>query len=77
MYMIDYIRNEGVSDCCQQSLEVHFKDKPEAKPLTNFLMYPLDMLFADKVILVEDYRKALVACSWKDVATPMKTVYQL
>lgn len=62
MFMIDYVRNEGVSDCCQQSLELHFRDKLEAKNhLTKFLdVTRSDMLFADKVILVEGITEKLL-----------------
>jgi predicted ATP-dependent endonuclease of OLD family len=55
MYMLDYCRTGETPDCFQQSLEVHFRDKIDAKRhLTKFLdVTRSDMLFADKVILVE------------------------
>jgi predicted ATP-dependent endonuclease of OLD family len=62
MYMLDYSRHETVSDCRQQSLESHFLDKMEAKRhLTKFLdVTRSDMLFADKVILVEGIAEKLL-----------------
>jgi len=76
MYMLDYCRTETKVDCCQQSLEVHFADKADAKKhLTKFLdVTRSDMLFADKVILVEGLAEKLLlptfmekcACAYED-----------
>ena len=62
MYVLDYCRANASSDCFQQSLEVHFRDKIEAKNhLTKFLdVTRSDMLFADKVILVEGIAEKLL-----------------
>jgi predicted ATP-dependent endonuclease of OLD family len=62
MYILDYCRNVVRNDCCQQSLQKHFKDKPEAKKhLSKFLdVTRSDMLFADKVILVEGIAEKLL-----------------
>ncbi|GHV55204.1 ATP-dependent endonuclease [Synergistales bacterium] len=62
MYMLDYYRSDTASDCCQQSLEDHFRDKGEAKKhLTKFLdVTRSDMLFADRVILVEGIAEKLL-----------------
>lgn len=70
MFMLDYSRNDCGSDCCQQSLQSHFKDKDESKNeykqiakshLTKFLdVTRSDMLFADKVILVEGIAEKLL-----------------
>jgi len=68
MFMIAYERNEDVADCCQQSLKEQFKDaenkteKMDAKAhLTKFLdVTRSDMLFADKVILVEGIAEKLL-----------------
>jgi hypothetical protein len=62
MYMFDYYRTEERPDCCQQSLEAHFRDKAKAKKhLTKFLdVTRSDMLFADKVILVEGIAEKLL-----------------
>lgn len=82
MFMLSYERNNCESDCCQQSLEEQFKDvdgenkKSEAKNhLTKFLdVTRSDMLFADKVILVEGIAEKLLmplfmeacGCSYED-----------
>lgn len=70
MFMLDYSRNDCSSDCCQQSLQSHFEDKDEKKNeykqiaknhLTKFLdVTRSDMLFADKVILVEGIAEKLL-----------------
>jgi len=62
MYMLDYSRDDTSSDCRQQSLEAHFTNKQEAKRhLTKFLdVTRSDMLFADKVILVEGIAERLL-----------------
>lgn len=82
MFMLAYERNEESSDCRQQCLEEQFKDsdgktyKKEAKlHLTKFLdVTRSDMLFADKVILVEGIAEKLLmplfmdacGCSYED-----------
>lgn len=82
MFMLAYERNEESSDCRQQCLEEQFKDsdgktdKKEAKVhLTKFLdVTRSDMLFADKVILVEGIAEKLLmplfmdacGCSYED-----------
>jgi len=68
MFMLAYSRNGENSDCCQQSLSEQFEDKDgttakaEAKAhLTKFLdVTRSDMLFADKVILVEGIAEKLL-----------------
>ena len=68
MFMISYNRKGKVEDCCQQSLHEQFmdkdgkNDKKEAKiHLTKFLdVTRSDMLFADKVILVEGIAEKLL-----------------
>lgn len=68
MFMLAYERDEEYSDCVQQSLEEQFKDldeKTEKKNaklhLTKFLdVTRSDMLFADKVILVEGIAEKLL-----------------
>ena len=62
MYMLAYERRNGQSDCKQQSLAIHFAEKKEAKEhLTKFLdVTRSDMLFADKVILVEGIAEKLL-----------------
>ena len=75
MYMLDYSRGEN-TDCRQQSLEEHFANKYEAKKhLTKFLdVTRSDMLFADKIILVEGIAEKLLlpqfmkncGCSYED-----------
>lgn len=62
MYMLAHERVNGQSDCKQQSLAVHFATKPDAKiHLTKFLdVTRSDMLFADKVILVEGIAEKLL-----------------
>lgn len=76
MFMLDYCRLDDGSECCQQSLEEHFTDKENAKKhLTKFLdVTRSDMLFADKVILVEGIAEKLLLplfmekcnCSYED-----------
>ena len=76
MFMLDYCRSDDGSECCQQSLEEHFADKESAKKhLTKFLdVTRSDMLFADKVILVEGIAEKLLLplfmekcnCSYED-----------
>ena len=82
MFMLSYERSDEYSDCCQQSLEEQFKDsdgkteKKDAKlHLTKFLdVTRSDMLFADKVILVEGIAEKLLmplfmdacGCSYED-----------
>ncbi len=62
MYMLDYCRNSTHPDCCQQSLRLQFAKKENAKKhLTKFLdVTRSDMLFADKVILVEGIAEKLL-----------------
>ena len=62
MFLLDYYRSDDGSDCRQQSLEEHFADKEVAKKhLTKFLdVTRSDMLFADKVILVEGIAEKLL-----------------
>lgn len=62
MYMLDYRRAGAIPDCCQQSLKDHFEGKENAKKhLTKFLdVTRSDMLFADKVILVEGIAEKLL-----------------
>ena len=61
MYMLDYSRGKD-SNCRQQSLEEHFSTKQDAKRhLTKFLdVTRSDMLFADRVILVEGIAEKLL-----------------
>ena len=76
MFMLDYYRSDDGSDCCQQSLEEHFVGKEDAKRhLTKFLdVTRSDMLFADKVVLVEGIAEKLLlpsfiekcSCSYED-----------
>lgn len=82
MFMLSYERSDEYSDCCQQSLKEQFKDsdgkteKEDAKlHLTKFLdVTRSDMLFADKVILVEGIAEKLLmplfmdacGCSYED-----------
>lgn len=82
MFMLSYERSEDVSDCHQQSLAEQFKDtdgkteKNDAKlHLSKFLdVTRSDMLFADKVILVEGIAEKLLmplfmdtcGCSYED-----------
>ena len=82
MFMLSYERSDEHSDCCQQSLDEQFKDsdgkteKKDAKlHLTKFLdVTRSDMLFADKVILVEGIAEKLLmplfmdacGCSYED-----------
>lgn len=62
MFMLDYCRSDEGSECCQQSLEEHFSDKTDSKRhLAKFLdVTRSDMLFADKVILVEGIAEKLL-----------------
>ncbi len=68
MFMFAYDRDDEHADCCQQSLSEQFTDKDgttkkaEAKAhLTKFLdVTRSDMLFADKVILVEGIAEKLL-----------------
>lgn len=82
MFMLAYNRNKDGSDCSQQSLQAQFTDKDgttnkaEAKAhLTKFLdVTRSDMLFSDKVILVEGIAEKLLVplfmeicgCSYED-----------
>lgn len=82
MFMLAYERNDKYSDCRQQSLQEQFTDsdgktvKEDAKlHLTKFLdVTRSDMLFADKVILVEGIAEKLLmplfmdacGCSYED-----------
>lgn len=82
MFMLSYERSEEGSDCQQQSLSEQFKDadgkteKNDAKlHLSKFLdVTRSDMLFADKVILVEGIAEKLLmplfmdacGCSYED-----------
>ena len=82
MFMLSYERSEEGSDCRQQSLAEQFKDtdgkteKNDAKlHLSKFLdVTRSDMLFADKVILVEGIAEKLLmplfmdacGCSYED-----------
>jgi predicted ATP-dependent endonuclease of OLD family len=68
MYMLDYCRTVKAQDCFQQSLEAHFRDKADAKKhLTKFLdVTRSDMLFADKVILVEGIAEKMLLPSFME-----------
>lgn len=82
MFMLAYSRDNGEAECCQQSLAEQFADsngetvKKEAKNhLTKFLdVTRSDMLFSDKVILVEGIAEKLLmplfmkicGCSYED-----------
>lgn len=82
MFMLEYNRDNGEADCCQQSLAEQFIDrngetvKTEAKNhLTKFLdVTRSDMLFSNKVILVEGIAEKLLlplfmeicGCSYED-----------
>ncbi len=82
MFMLEYDRTLDIPDCSQQSLKKHFEDKEgettkaSAKAhLTKFLdVTRSDMLFADKVILVEGLAEKLLLpmfmeacnCSYED-----------
>lgn len=62
MYMLSYSRTEEQADCVQRSLKVQFEEDETAK---NHMMKFLDvtrsdMLFADKVILVEGLAEKLL-----------------
>lgn len=75
MFMLAYERNDEYSDCRQQSLQEQFTDsdgktvKEDAKlHLTKFLdVTRSDMLFADKVILVEGIAEKLLMPLFMDV----------
>lgn len=75
MFMLAYERNDEYSDCRQQSLKEQFTDsdgktvKEDAKlHLTKFLdVTRSDMLFADKVILVEGIAEKLLMPLFMDV----------
>ena len=75
MFMLAYERNDKCSDCRQQSLKEQFTDsdgktvKKDAKlHLTKFLdVTRSDMLFADKVILVEGIAEKLLMPLFMDV----------
>lgn len=75
MFMLAYERNNKCSDCRQQSLQEQFTDsdkkteKKDAKlHLTKFLdVTRSDMLFADKVILVEGIAEKLLMPLFMDV----------
>lgn len=68
MFMMAYNRSVTPQDCINQSLEIQFKDQGETKEkseakkhLTKFLdATRSDMLFADKVILVEGIAERLL-----------------
>lgn len=76
MFMMAYDRENGNSECRQQSMQTHFLDKTDAKThLSKFLdVTRSDMLFADKVILVEGIAEKLLLpkfmekcdCSYED-----------
>ena len=55
MYMMAYDRSLPISDCKQQSMKIQFNSDSDAKKhMAKFLdVTRSDMLFADKVILVE------------------------
>ena len=62
MYMLSYSRTEDQADCVQRSLKIQFEEDETAK---NHMMKFLDvtrsdMLFADKVILVEGLAEKLL-----------------
>lgn len=75
MFMLTYERNDKCSDCRQQSLQEQFIDsdgktvKEDAKlHLTKFLdVTRSDMLFADKVVLVEGIAEKLLMPLFMDV----------
>ena len=67
MFMMAYNRSSTPQDCINQSLEVNFEMKAiqnikaKQKHLTKFLdVTRSDMLFADKVILVEGLAERLL-----------------
>ena len=68
MFMMAYNRYANPQDCINQSLEIQFRDQGEStekskakKHLTKFLdVTRSDMLFADKVILVEGVAERLL-----------------
>lgn len=82
MFMIEYDRTLDIPDCAQQSLKAHFEDiegettKASAKThLSKFLdVTRSDMLFANRVILVEGLAEKLLMplfmeicnCSYED-----------
>lgn len=62
MFMLAYDRSGGEAKCKEQSLAAHFEGKETAKRhLTKFLdVTRSDMLFADKVVLVEGIAEKLL-----------------
>ena len=76
MFMIDYKRHDDEPDCVQQGLQIQFKDNENSKKhMIKFLdVTRSDMLFADKVILVEGIAEKLLLpkfmeklrCSYED-----------
>jgi len=68
MFMLSYDRTDNQSDCKQQSLQKQFENEENAK---NHMMKFLDvtrsdMLFADKVILVEGIAEKLLLPKFMD-----------
>lgn len=76
MFMMDYKRQDDNEDCVQQSLQIQFRDNENSKKhMMKFLdVTRSDMLFADKVILVEGIAEKLLLpkfmeklrCSYED-----------
>jgi len=68
MFMIDYKRQDGDTECVQQSLQIQFKDNENSKKhMMKFLdVTRSDMLFADKVILVEGIAEKLLLPKFMD-----------
>lgn len=62
MYMMAYDRSLPISDCKQQSMKIQFNSDSDAKKhMAKFLdVTRSDMLFADKVILVEGIAEKLL-----------------
>lgn len=62
MFMMDYKRQDDNADCVQQSLQIQFRDNENSKKhMMKFLdVTRSDMLFADKVILVEGIAEKLL-----------------
>lgn len=62
MFMMDYKRQDDNEDCVQQSLQIQFRDNENSKKhMMKFLdVTRSDMLFADKVILVEGIAEKLL-----------------
>jgi len=75
IFMVAYNREENNSGCCQQSLLKQFKDSDKSKNkesakehLAKFLdVTRSDMLFADKVILVEGIAEKLLMPSFMEI----------